>query len=243
MIVIGVVRRRTYQIINIIDKAPIYIRAILIHGKSCLLLISWSKDGIILQNYLILGMGHIEITPESQAISKHLIKFQFQLITTGTNLTFINSRRCRSEIRRNRTVGAENQDVITTITEEIQRTSNQASQETIIDTEVGFLNCFPSHILISKSVLSIPCIDTLCMVEIHSTLAAISPLTHIQPATRRIKWVTNVVITNLTIGSTELQHIDDVLVTKILHEVFLSDGPSDSTRIEEGKTIVLAELF
>ena len=67
------------------------------------------------------------------------------------------------------------------------------------------------------------------MVEIHRSLAAIRPLTHIQPATSRIKWVTYVVITNLTIGSTELQHIDDVIVTQRLHEVFLSDGPSDST--------------
>ena len=29
----------------------------------------------------------------------------------------------------------------------------------------------------------------------------------------------------------------------ILHEVFLSDGPTDSSRIEEGEAIVLAKLF
>ena len=81
------------------------------------------------------------------------------------------------------------------------------------------------------------------MVKIHHCVASVCPLVHVKPTTRRVEWIAQVIITNLTVRCTELQHINDVLVTKILHEVFLSDGPTDSSRIEEGEAIVLAKLF
>ena len=188
-------------------------------------------------------MGHIDVTPEADAIGKFLVELQLQLVTTGTNLTLIDSRSCSTKVRWDGAVITKDQNVVTTVAEEIERTGNQTTQETIVDTEVGLLHSLPLHIFITQCILAIPCVDTVGMVKIHHCVTSVCPLVHVEPTTRRVEWIAQVIITNLTVRCTELQHINDVLVTKILHEVFLSDGPTDSSRIEEGEAIVLAKLF
>ena len=191
--------RRTIQVINVIQVTIAQPSLGLIDGITSLLQVGWSHTWVILDEHLVLGMGHIEVTPKTKTISKGLVELYFPLITCGTNFTQVGCWRRTTEIRRNGTLITTYQDVVTNITEDIEGTCNQTTQETVVSTNVQLLNCLPLHVFIADGSLTIPSIDTLVVLFIHDSVATVCPLAHIQPTVAIEEWVTQIVITNLTV--------------------------------------------
>ena len=86
-----------------------------------------------------------------------------------------------------------------------------------------------------------PCIGTLG--EIGTTRYGRTKMARICPSVTVQPTAIDMVITNLTIRGTELQHIDDMLLTQRLHERLLTEHPTDSTRVKECEAVVLRENF
>ena len=75
------------------------------------------------------------------------------------------------------------------------------------------------------------------MGNVHNRIAAISPLAHVEES------VTDIVVTDLTIGGTELEHVDDLLVTQLAHKGLVADHPAQSAGTEESEAVVLGEFL
>ena len=92
VVLIHIMGRRTIQVINVIQVTIAQPSLGLIDGITSLLQVGWSHTWVILDEHLVLGMGHIEVTPKTKTIGKGLVELYFPLITSGANLTQIGCR-------------------------------------------------------------------------------------------------------------------------------------------------------
>ena len=151
-------------------------------------------------------MGHVHISPEAHLICQNLIETKGQFITMSLYLAQVHRCWRSTEVGRNSTVSTWYQNVNTLVTEEIKATSEETSENTEVNTPVPFLHCFPVNVWVANCYLTIIGINTLItrigvQTSNSSVGSTVCPLVHVKPA------CIYVIITNLTIRNTELQHI------------------------------------
>ena len=156
MVVVGFMGRRTDQVVDVVDEAAVKIRSVLPHGEAGILLISRTKDGVVLEQHLVLGVGHVEVGPQAQAVCPLFVESHLEFITCRAHLSFIDRRRCGAKVSRNGASAAKDQDIVSAVMEEVYGTCNQSAKETIVDAKVRFAHGFPFYILIAQGTLAIP---------------------------------------------------------------------------------------
>ena len=84
-------------------------------------------------------MGHTQVSPDTHLVGKHLIEAHLDLVTIGRNLTKVSCYRRLSEVSRNSTLTTAYQDVATLVVEELNGTGEQATEKSVVDTDIGLL--------------------------------------------------------------------------------------------------------
>ena len=82
------------------------------------------------------------------------------------------------------------------------------------------------NIRITYSLLTIKSIRTCYIIQTSCNVASCFPLIHIKPTTGCIPFVTDYVITDFTVRSSQLQHIKEL---DFLHELFFTQHPANGT--------------
>ena len=204
---------------------------------TCCLAIRWEERCIILDFHLVHGVGHTEVGPKAHLVGKNLVKPHLKLITAGSYLTQVGCRSSLTEVRRNRTGSSVDKDIGTSIVEEIYGTGEQATQETIVYTHIHLFHLLPVYVLVTYGRFTIPGIWRISTGSIHLGCTTICPLRHVKES------VAHIIVTDFTIGSTDLHHIQNLVLTQIFHERLLGNHPSNGTRTKEGETVIWRELL
>ena len=136
----------TVEFIPVVVVTIVQIAVVLVNGFTSLFLIFWLVHGIVCFLNFTLGVCEGYITPQTKVMCELLVEAQIQLVSRTLYFTEVGNRSITTEVRRNGTVRAINQNVRTLLTEVVERTGNQTTQESEIDSDVGLLGCFPMQV-------------------------------------------------------------------------------------------------
>ena len=193
-------------------------------GISSCTLVSRLQRSVVLDNYLVLSVSHIQVGPKMELVGEGLVETELNLITLGLNLTLVYPCRLCTIVAGHGTLATIYKDINTLVVEELDITGDETTENTVVDTDVGLLHLLPMDVSVTNDTFTIPCIRRLALVyvEIRGTIvsASHSPLCLIEET------VADVVVTNLSIRGTNLEHVDNLIVAEPLHEWLIGDHPS-----------------
>lgn len=88
-------------------------------------------------------MSHVEITPYSHAVVKHLIDAELEFVAVALNFAEVGCGGIASEIRGNCTVGTVDDDVVTVFGKEFHCSRHKPVEKREVDTEILLESLFP----------------------------------------------------------------------------------------------------
>ena len=100
--------------------------------------------------------------------------------------------------------------------EELDITGDETAENSVVDTDVGLLHLLPVNVIVTYDTFAIPCIRRLALIDVEIR-GAIGSTSH-SPLCLIEETVADIVVTNLTVRGTDLQHIDNLIITEPLHE-------------------------
>ena len=154
MVVARVVLRRTVQVVVCLHHTLVNEGVSLTDGISSLLTIGRIQAWVVALHHLIDGVRHVHVGPDAHLVGEYLVHANLQLVTVSLHLTQVHPCGALAEVSRNE-LRATYQNVRTAVAEDIERTGNQAAQDSVVKTEVELLHLLPVYVLVTYGSLAV----------------------------------------------------------------------------------------